>query len=93
MVQATERKLSRKENPVPHPEPLVKCVKTHFALGLSGVRTRSAMQMAVDARMLIGANHRTISWRVLVVREQMIPKMTRIATDKRQICKAVLIRL
>jgi hypothetical protein len=43
--------------------------------------------------MLIGANQRTISCSVFVVREHIIPKMTRIATDKRQICKAVLVEL
>lgn len=48
------------------------------------------MQIAVEAMMLIGANHRTILWSVLVVSEQMMPKITRIATDNKQICMAVL---
>lgn len=76
----------QEREPGTQPEPLVKCVKTHFALALFGVRTRSAIQIAVEAIMLIGANQRTISWSVLVVREQIIPKMTRIATDRRHIC-------
>jgi hypothetical protein len=41
----------RKENPrLPHPEPSVTSVKTHFALCLFGVKIRSATQMLIDAR-------------------------------------------
>jgi hypothetical protein len=85
MVHATERKLSRNENPVPHPEPFVKFVKTHFALCLFGVRTRREIQIAIDAKTLMGANQRTISWSVLVVREQIMPKTINIATERRTI--------
>jgi hypothetical protein len=34
---------------LPHPEPSVTVVNTHVALCLLGVRTRSAMQMQIDA--------------------------------------------
>jgi hypothetical protein len=63
----------------------VKFVKTHVALALFGVRVSSATQIAVEASTLIGANQSTISWRVLVVREQIIPKMMRIATESKTI--------
>ena len=42
---------SKKEKPLlPHPEPSVTWVKTHFALGLFGVKTKRVMQIAMDAR-------------------------------------------
>ena len=85
MVHATERKDRRKENPVPHPEPLVKCPKTQAKDCLLGVRMRSAMQIAVEAMMLIGANQMTRLWRACVVSEQMMPKMT-----KRQIERSTI---
>jgi hypothetical protein len=41
---------SKNENPLlPHPEPSVTVRKTHEALRLFGVSTRSAMQMQIDA--------------------------------------------
>lgn len=49
------------------------------------------MQIAVEARTLMGANHRTISCNVLVVNEQMIPNIIRMAADNRTICRAVLL--
>lgn len=60
MVQATDRKERKNENGVPHPDPLVKCVKTHVADCLLGVRTSRAMHMAIEARTLIGMNQVTI---------------------------------
>lgn len=90
MVQATERNDKKNEKTVPQPEPLVKFVKTHLKDCLFGVRIKRVMHIASDARILIGANHITISWRVLVVREQMMPKIIKSAIDSKTICKAVL---
>jgi len=78
---------------LPHPDPSVTFVKTHLALCFSGVKTSSATHMPIDARtsgllaevtrrrdynlLLIGANQRTILWRLRVVREQMTPMIHR----------------
>ena len=41
----------RNEKPLlPHPEPSVISVNTHFALCFSGVSIKSAMQIAIEAR-------------------------------------------
>lgn len=41
----------KKENPFePHPEPSVTVVKTHLADCFSGVSTKRAIQMPIDAR-------------------------------------------
>lgn len=93
MTQATERNERRNENPTPHPEPLEKVVKTHFALASSGVRTNSATQIARLARILIGANQITISCRLLVVKEQMVPKMMRKAIERRTSWRGVLLKV
>lgn len=60
MVHATERKERKKENGVPHPDPLVKCVKTHVADRLLGVKMSRVMHMAIEASTLIGMNQVTI---------------------------------
>src|ERR1700710_2650109 len=93
MTHATERKLRRKEKPTPHPEPLVKWVKTHFAFARLGVRTRRVIQIAIVAITLIGANQITISCKLLVVREQIMPKRMRNAIERRTICRAVLLHV
>jgi hypothetical protein len=90
MVHATDKKLRRNEKPVPQPEPLVNLPNTQLAGCLFGVKTSRAMQMPTDARMLIGANHRTILCRDLVVKEQTMPQQIRRATAKRNICRADL---
>lgn len=79
-----------KENPVPQPDPSVKVVKTHLKDCLLGVKIKSAIQMASEARTLIGANHNTISCRVFVVKEHIIPNMINKTIERRTICKAVL---
>ena len=92
MVHSTERKDRRKEKPVPHPEPLVKCPKTQEMDCLFGVRMRSAMQMAVEAMMLMGANQMTSLWRAWVVSEQIMPKIVRRQMERRTIWRGVLSR-
>lgn len=93
MVHATDKNERKNENTVPQPEPLVKFVNTQMNDCLLGVRIRRAMHMEREASMFIGANQITISWRVLVVREQMMPKIMRRAMDRRTICRAVLCEL
>jgi hypothetical protein len=90
MTHATERKESKKEKAVPQPEPLVKLVKTQVADCLFGVRARRTMQIARVAKTLMGANQKTISWRVFVVREQITPKMMSISIERSTIWRAVL---
>lgn len=86
MHQATFRNPRRKDHPLlPQPESSVKCVKTNEALRLSGVQIKRAMQMPMVARMLIGANQRMIWCSFLVVRVQMMPKMTRTANERRTV--------
>ena len=69
----------------------MKVVKTQAKDCLFGVRISRAMQMAREARMFIGAKKRIMVWRVLVVREQMMPKIMRIAMERRTSWSAVLI--
>jgi hypothetical protein len=92
MVHATERKLRKKENAVPQPEPSTNFPKTQLALCLSGVRTSKTIQMAMEAKILIGANQRSIWWRVLVWREEITPNTTSMAIDAREVCAAVLFK-
>jgi len=91
MVQATERKERRNEKPVPHPEPSVKLVNTHLADCLLGVRTRRETHIAMEASTLIGANQRTILWRVRVAKLQMMPHSIRTTIESRTMWRAVLI--
>lgn len=91
MTQATDKKLRKKENGVPHPEPSVKCPKTQLAGCRLGVRMRRAMQMETDAMTLIGANQRMILCRLRVVREQITPVMTRTAMERRTVWRAELV--
>lgn len=60
MIHATDKNERKKENGVPHPDPLVKCVNTHVADCLLGVKTSRAMQIAIEARTLMGMNQVTI---------------------------------
>lgn len=90
MTQATDKKLRKKEKGVPHPEPSVKCPKTQFAGCRLGVRIRRATQMEMDATTLMGANQRMILCRFRVVREQIMPVMTRTAMERRTVCRAEL---
>lgn len=85
MVHATERKERRNEKPVPHPEPSVKCPKTQEKDCLLGVKMRSAMQMAVEAMILMGANQMTSLCRAWVVREQIMPNIVRRQIERRTI--------
>jgi hypothetical protein len=91
MVHATERKLRRKEKVVPQPLPSTKFPKTQLAFCLLGVSIRRAMHMAIDAKTFIGANQRSIWWSVLVGKEQMAPRIRRMAIDARAVCAAVLL--
>ena len=68
----------------------MKFVKTHFADCFSGVRIRRAMQIEKVAKTLMGANQRTMRWRVLVAREQIMPAMTRMPMERRTICWELL---
>ena len=63
----------------------MKFVKTHFADCLLGVMTRRTMQIMSVARTLMGANQRTILWRVLVVREQITPLIMSIAIESKTV--------
>jgi hypothetical protein len=71
----------------------VKVVKTQAKDFLFGVRISRAMQIAREARMLIGAKKRIMVCRVLVVREQITPKIMRIAMERRTSWRAVLVVL
>lgn len=71
----------------------MKVVKTQEKDCLFGVRISRAMQMAREARMLIGAKKRIMVCRVLVVREQITPKIMRIAMERRTSWRGVLIAL
>jgi hypothetical protein len=93
MTHATDKKLRKKEKGVPHPEPLVKWPKTQLAGCKFGVRTRRATQMETEARTLMGANQRIILCRFRVVREQIIPVLTRTAMESRTVWRAELLRL
>lgn len=54
MVQATEIKPRRNENPFePHPDPSVTWVNTHVADCLSGVRISNAAHIPIDAKTAI----------------------------------------
>jgi hypothetical protein len=90
MVHATERNESRKEKPVPHPDPLLKVVKTKDAEALLGVSMSSAMQIAMVARIFIGANQRTMWCKVSVAREEIMPATVRMRIERRTTCKEVL---
>lgn len=57
---------------------------------LLGVRISKVMQIAVDARMLIGANQITSLCRACVVREQITPKIMRRRMERRTIWRGVL---
>lgn len=70
---------------MPQPEPSVKCPKTQAKDCLLGVRMRRVMQIAVEARMLMGANQRTMECRAWVVREQIVPKIMRRQIERRTI--------
>lgn len=53
----------RKEKPLlPQPDPSVNVVKTHSALCFSGVRTRRAMQIAIDAMTTVTLVKSSIVW-------------------------------
>lgn len=90
MTQATDKKLRKKENVVPHPEPSVKWPNTQLADCRLGVRTRRAIQIETDAKTLIGANQRMILCRLRVVREQIMPVLTRTAMERRTVWRAEL---
>ena len=84
----------KKENPLLfHPEPSVISVKTNLALRLSGVKTRSAMQVPIDANTLMGANQRIIRCRAFVVNEQIIPKTKSVRRATSTVCVGVLIHV
>lgn len=68
----------------------MKWPNTQLAGCLFGVRTKSAIQIAIDAITLIGANQRMMLWRFLVVREHIVPKMIRTPIDSKTVCRAVL---
>ena len=70
----------------------MKVVKTQAKDCLFGVRISRAMQMAREAKMLIGAKKRIMVCSILVVREQITPKIMRIAMERRTSWKAVLRR-
>lgn len=50
------------------------------------------MQIAIDAKILIGANQSSIWCRVLVGKEQITPNIMRMAIEARAVCAAVLSR-
>lgn len=91
MTQATDKKLRKNEKGVPQPEPSVKCPKTQLAGCRLGVKTRRAMQIEMDAMTLMGANQRMILCRFRVVREQIMPVMTRTAMERRTVWRAELV--
>ena len=92
MTHATDKKLRKKEKRVPHPEPSVKWPKTQLAGCLLGVKIKRATQIENDARTLMGANQSIILCRFLVVREHIIPVMTRTAIDSRTVWRADLLK-
>jgi hypothetical protein len=81
-------------------------VKTHCGLCLLGVRTRSAMQILIDARtscalvksvtvfacysLLIGANQRMIRCSQFVGKEQIVPNRHNTSMARRTVWCAVL---
>lgn len=72
------------------PEEARKSVKTNCQERRSGVERGRAMQIAIVARMLMGANQRMMRWRFLVGKEQTQPNIVRAKRATRTVCQGLL---